>query len=354
MKETDTRWLLITLGLLGVVACGDLKDIAGMRDAGNCECALEDGPCCDGCNPYQASDYQVCETAYDYTCEGSNCGDAAQRMTGTKKCQGQTSACTGDLEWGNWEALDRCNAGQLCHTDEESYAECSTCEHGCNVTDCYPVCNPSDNCCTTSGTWRRDCANDCNTTTGECNRDCYPSNSCCESDGTWKAGDEVLQPETNLYWLRCPLEQHWLEGSSCGCDGTTSGMTWCDASGNDAPKDDGSGEYWCLAGYPGVDTCKDTYPGGNYRLPTGLEFSVLLEESAFGNQDGLTCDGTVGDTMCTDMFGLETRSYWSSTPYGVTSAWLARFLNGLVNRSVGINSNYVRCLRDGSEVDAGL
>ena len=118
-------------------------------------------------------------------------------------------------------------------------------------------------------------------------------------------------------------------------------MDWCDAMGPDV----------VCSNHPEPppesyeDICESTFAG--YRLPTALEFSVLLEETGLGNQDGLDCDGDDGDTMCTDMFGPDGDRYWSSSSYVGLSAWYANFFYGGVNDYRKDNRYDVRCVRSG-------
>ena len=156
-----------------------------------------------------------------------------------------------------------------------------------------------------------------------------------DADTDFCLPEEVRQPETELCWLRCPLGQTW-NGSSC--DGSKDSMDWCDASGENAPD--------CSPDNPGQDIC-ELSAGAGYRLPTAEEYSVLLEESGLGNQDGKDCDGDDGDTMCTEMFGYDAEYYWSATPYDSNFAWYAHFDYGNVYNAIVYYDYDVRCVRSG-------
>jgi len=82
-------------------------------------------------------------------------------------------------------------------------------------------------------------------------------------------------------------------------------------------------------------------------VPTAEEFSVLLEETGGVGSGGKDCDGDDGPTMCTGMFGSDSGWYWSSSLYGVHSAWYAEFFNGYVGHNYVYNGGYVRCVRTG-------
>jgi hypothetical protein len=131
--------------------------------------------------------------------------------------------------------------------------------------------------------------------------------------------DEVRQPGTGLYWLRCPVGQTW-NGSSCSGEGKE--MSWSEA------------ESACPSGY---------------RLPTRQEFVDLL-----GGCDSDVLSGKFGyckrceSGNCRSMFPSDTRWYWSSSPHGDSYAWNAFFGNGSVNRGgVGYDISNVRCVRSG-------
>lgn len=177
---------------------------------------------------------------------------------------------------------------------------------------------------------------------------------CCDADGTWKT-DEVAQPAQAhlpapaLFWLRCPLGQTWEVGESCGCVDSPEliQINWCDAAGDDFP--DGGAGYFCQSDHDGTDKCAQTFPDTDWRLPTAEEYSVLLEETELGKLDGKDCDGDEGATICTEMFGYDSRTYWSSTPHGEHDiSWLANFDNGTTALTGPSTELPIRCVRDGS------
>jgi hypothetical protein len=352
-------WIGVFLAGLCSFSCKIAKDLElrdwDAGDGGNCECKAEDGPCCKGCDYYQASDNQVCETVYAYRCDSINCGASAQSLTGTKKCQGGMNACTGDLEWEDWEILDPCNSDQICQTDGDTYATCTTCEHGCAEGACWPECNPDlptcddGDLCTEPDTCNDTgfcigepvtCDHGCDPATGNCWPICNPSDPCCASDGTWKT-DEVRQPETNLNWMRCALGQTWQEGSECACLSAPQTETWCTAMGESA------GVIVCPTPV-GTNICESTL-GAGYRLPTPAEFMDLL--GGCSDMGGYyDCDSCAESANCSDMLEFDDDGswYWSFTYDDSDNAWRASFTSGDVNLRDTRYYHRVWCLRTGS------
>ncbi|MBW1811647.1 MAG: hypothetical protein JRJ87_25895 [Deltaproteobacteria bacterium] len=102
--------------------------------------------------------------------------------------------------------------------------------------------------------------------------------------------EDVKQPGTNLYWMRCPLGQIWT-GSSC--QGKANTITW-----EKAPK-----------------ACPD-----GYRLPTRQEFMLLLGGCDSNLKKGKTgyCSSCEKSGTCRSMFGKDIRSmYMWSNGYAV-------------------------------------
>ena len=175
------------------------------------------------------------------------------------------------------------------------------------------------------------------------------SNSCCPSictsdndvDCFCNSSDEVRQPGTDLCWKRCPLGWMWNEVE---CEGELTDalkVNWCEASGFSL-----SG---CVPNNPGQSICEITY-GSGYRLPTNLEFSVLLEEPELGEGE----EGCLGDTMCGQMFGgkfdhngQNGMAYWTSTKFSY-NVWYVSFLYGWVKYMYTSNETlWVRCVHTG-------
>jgi hypothetical protein len=132
--------------------------------------------------------------------------------------------------------------------------------------------------------------------------------------------DEVRQPGSNLYWLRCSVGQSW-NGSGCG--GEAKGMNWNDA--------------------------KRACPSG-YRLPTRQEFVDLLGgcDSNVQSGGGGHCNKCAESNNCSSMFPSDTRWYWSSSPYEDFLAWIAHFYDGFVFWNyVDSSGHNVRCVRSG-------
>ncbi len=250
-------------------------------------------------------------------------------------------ACGEESESGSGnDAGTDAGAGTGCDSDG------TVCEHGCDGTNCYADCNPSDNCCTGTGTWRTDCTHGCDMGTGSCN-DCNPSDDCCDGDWTWKSA-EVQQPDKDLYWLRCPLGQSWVVGESCGCTDSpgVQSMTWCEVM--DLPPGDSFDgpcyDHPITAEH--VDICESEY-GVGYRLPTREELEALLGGCAY-NDPFYECNTCSESANCTDMFGLDLNWYWSSSPETSFHVWVADFSNGAVEFRSKIANYEVRCMRTGT------
>jgi hypothetical protein len=310
-----------------------------------------------------------------------SCGDndnSNQEDGGSADCDGSASCCDAECKHGCDETGTVYGPG-ACWPECDPQDSCcnmdgTSCENGCDGTDCWPNCNPDEdgNCCDDTGFWKV-CAHSCDAATGACWPECDPTTTgiCCETNGTYKDCEygcnpdtdacwagwrnpsiEIRQPGTDLYWLRCPLGQTWNSDTGACSDTEKTQMDWCNAAGVNAPKNDGSGEFWCTTDHNGVDICALAYPGTDFRLPTALEFSILLGGTGPGNDDE---DGCTFNTPCADLFfgedsGKEdTGDYWSSTSYDIDEAWLAYFHDGGVwaNPKGSANHFQIRCVRTG-------
>ena len=140
---------------------------------------------------------------------------------------------------------------------------------------------------------------------------------------------EVRQPSTDLCWRRCMLGQTW-NGNSC--EGTGFYTVWCDATGEE--------EGCCVPENPGMNACEDIL-GTGYRLPTKEEYMDML-----GNCVGDDCDSCVESENCSDMFGLEGYTYWTSTYEGDSEAWEQNLANGVSHTIPVYNITYIRYLRE--------
>jgi hypothetical protein len=155
----------------------------------------------------------------------------------------------------------------------------------------------------------------------------------------------VRQPGTSLCWRRCPFHQTW-NPSTLGCDGDEDGTTsWCYAAGEDDSEAGG-----CVHSSPELgDWCQEEV-GGGYRIPTAMEYSTLLEESAL-MAGGLACNGDDGDTVCTSMFGLwiQPLCEWSSDRsepgYGIWAVLYDGVLDDSWGTSIALCN--VRCVKTG-------
>ncbi len=155
--------------------------------------------------------------------------------------------------------------------------------------------------------------------------------------------EEVQQPGTDLYWLRCALGQTWNVATS-SCAGVPTIMNWCNATGED------DGDWICVADNPGLSICEVTY-GTSYRLPSRQEFVDLLghcDADVLANEYGY-CDSCEASATCNGMFSSDEWYYWSSTSYVRISslAWLPHFNDGWMIANEKDQSGCVRCIRRG-------
>jgi hypothetical protein len=132
-------------------------------------------------------------------------------------------------------------------------------------------------------------------------------------------GDEVQQPGTSLYWLRCPVGQTW---SGSICTGDRKEMNW--------------------------NAAKSACPSG-YRLPSRQEFVDLLGgcDSDVTSGGSGNCKNCSESGNCSGMFPSDTGWYWSSSPHVGDYAWGALFATGYVGRSPVGGGNRARCVRSG-------
>jgi hypothetical protein len=131
--------------------------------------------------------------------------------------------------------------------------------------------------------------------------------------------DEIQQPGTNLFWLRCPIGQTW-NGSSCvGSKRSVS-----------------------------AEELKHACPSG-YRLPKTLEFGDLLEGCDRDVRTGGTgrCNSCSASTTCRDMFKSDVGFFWSLFQYSDTKAhaWIVYFGSGKVRAPPRSRHAEVRCIR---------
>ena len=83
------------------------------------------GPCCDN-GQYRPPSY-VCNSWYDYQCEGPNPGDDVERNFYEKHCPGNSENCWGSVTNSGWQTYINCNSSEVC--DDNYYPpQCgSTC-----------------------------------------------------------------------------------------------------------------------------------------------------------------------------------------------------------------------------------
>ncbi len=127
---------------------------------------------------------------------------------------------------------------------------------------------------------------------------------------------EVRQPKTTLYWLRCPLGQHWT-GEACA--GKAKTFDW--------------------------DGAMKACPSG-YRLPSREEFVFLLDrcDSLVKKGGSGKCKSCAKSKKCRSLFGADSGWYWTSTSF-THSAWYVFFGNGNVFSFAKDRKDIVRCVR---------
>jgi len=129
------------------------------------------------------------------------------------------------------------------------------------------------------------------------------------------AGATVLDQNTGLVWLRCPLGMNW-DGSTCS--GRLARYTWQQALQQ--------ADTSTAAGY------------SDWRLPTVRELASLVEPACVSPAINLRVfPNTPGD------------AFWSSSPSvgNAYDAWLVGFGYGIVYFSLRVNGYAVRLVRGG-------
>jgi hypothetical protein len=101
---------------------------------------------------------------------------------------------------------------------------------------------------------------------------------------------EVYDKESNLTWQRCSVGQNWKDGT--GCVGVIKEVTWDEAMGQ---------------------------ANGSWRVPSKDELTSLVSPSC----KNPAIDDTAFPNMATDKLW-----YWTSTPIGVSHAWIVYFNDG--------------------------
>jgi hypothetical protein len=116
------------------------------------ECAPADA-CCDDDGTIRPASYQCGTTAYDteYGCSSAFCGADATERYQVQFCDGVGSLCTAsNLQWGDWEIVEYCDADQECVYDAWD-SLCLSCEYGCSDGACNECatdghCDPGEWC----------------------------------------------------------------------------------------------------------------------------------------------------------------------------------------------------------------
>jgi hypothetical protein len=357
MNSNLCTWVFGLLVGLAAASCGKSNGNSpdgGARDGGSdgggdsCLCTNEDGPCCDGCNYYATNDDQECETVSGYRCADGGCGADAMKHTGTRVCQGGTSACTGEVAWGAWGVYELCGVEQICKTDSESFAECATCGFHCQDDACLD-CQPGT-CCEADGT---SCKFGCDTGgDGECWPECDPTGSCCDPDGTACPACDLSD---GTCWPEC------VPGSDACCEADGTMILWYD-SANDLCWENPSGTTR-RSSTPSASYCSGL--GSGWRLPKIQELISLIQgcgSSTCPVTDPGCLNGTCASSCASCAALPNSGCYWdpalggacdwafwsSSIATGIDSEpWLVYFSNGQAfpNNPDGLSDYYVRCVR---------
>lgn len=140
------------------------------------------------------------------------------------------------------------------------------------------------------------------------------------------AAGEVLQHDTVLCWLRCPLGQQVSMDDVC----------------------EGFAEL--LPHHEAVQACAQL--GDGFQAATRQQMIALLggcEEAVTADDWGEGfCDPCDDSAACRQMFVLDLETYWTATT-GELSPWAASFASGAVFMPASAHDLYaVRCVRHGS------
>jgi len=139
--------------LLGSDECG-VDRVCGAD--GRChdgECYPPATECCDATGHFQLDTFRCDSLAVDteYRCENTSCGADAQYHESFKYCSGTSAACDlSNVQWHGWTINEACGSDQLCESSALG-SWCVDCDHGCASGACFPDCNPSERCCSTTG-----------------------------------------------------------------------------------------------------------------------------------------------------------------------------------------------------------
>jgi hypothetical protein len=136
--------------------------------------------------------------------------------------------------------------------------------------------------------------------------------------------NEVEQPGAGLCWQRCPL------GQGAAADGTCEGIV--------SLYESGEAKAACAL------------LGGGAHAATRHEMIALLggceDAVALDGLEGV-CDACGGSDLCTQLFGADWETYWTSTP-GNPAPWAVSFDSGAVFMgATGFELYAARCVRQG-------
>ena len=131
--------------------------------------------------------------------------------------------------------------------------------------------------------------------------------------------DEVQQPGTSIYWLRCPVGQVW-GGETCS--GSARRFTW--------------------------DRAMQICPAG-YKMPTREQFVALLDgcDAKVKSGGAGRCNSCMYSKTCVSMFGKDKSWYWSSSPTATdeSAAWGVVFEPGTIGSINKEKEYFARCVR---------
>jgi len=153
------------------------------------------GTCCDGYY-YRSSNY-VCDYNfgdYYYGCSDGQClGDDVKKQDRRRYCSGESSSCSGAIEWNNWQVYDSCTSSEFCDSSNAGYNS----PFSCSQTQC------------TSGMC-------CDASCGEYSFLSQTSTCAYSIDYGCPDGKGVSNPGADVYIRTRPV---FCSGESSSCDG---------------------------------------------------------------------------------------------------------------------------------------
>lgn len=146
---------------------------------------------------------------------------------------------------------------------------------------------------------------------------------------------EVLQPGTNLCWLRCALGRNY---AGTICTGIAMKVDWCDASGELSNE--------CQTLHSGEDIC-ELELGSAYRLPSRDDYMNMYGNCSYVGPEYQCPACSLSDT-CSSMFNPnDVSSYWTSlrNPDLPSLAWVLSFEVGVLSQTYTSEFLKIHCIR---------